>query len=262
MQKTTQIEIMGQNALTFATFAQNKHSDKSKKVRVVLTLLSFAIIIIGVAYYHAVDNSITEADKHSIPLYLAEIKPLPNNPSYEDELFFINAVQQTVQRVASGSLGIPLDQAREPLELYIAKSGSCYDRSRVIEKILRYSGFKTRHISMYSTQKTGSTLKSLLTPQTPSHALAEVLTRKGWLVVGSNNPWVSIDRNNKPISLQEMQVSIEKGISIPWKIDPQSKFYAEPFTFVYGLYSRHGRFYPPYDSIPDINYGELIQNLY
>jgi hypothetical protein len=34
-----------------------------------------------------------------------------------------------------------------------------------------------------------------------------------------------------------------------------------PFTWIYSLYSRHGRFYPPYDPVPDVNWAELAQNL-
>jgi hypothetical protein len=38
------------------------------------------------------------------------------------------------------------------------------------------------------------------------------------------------------------------------------EIYGAPFTYVYGL-SRHGRFYPPYNAVPDVNWGELAQNL-
>ena len=39
------------------------------------------------------------------------------------------------------------------------------------------------------------------------------------------------------------------------------EIYSAPFTWVYGFYSRHGRFYPPYNAVPDVNWGELAQNL-
>ena len=42
----------------------------------------------------------------------------------------------------------------------------------------------------------------------------------------------------------------------------QLTIYTNFFVAVYGLYSRHGRFYPPYNLIPDINYGEFIQNAF
>ena len=32
------------------------------------------------------------------------------------------------------------------------------------------------------------------------------------------------------------------------------------FIYIIGLYSRHGRFYPPYNFIPDINWGEFMYN--
>lgn len=42
---------------------------------------------------------------------------------------------------------------------------------------------------------------------------------------------------------------------------PDIPIYAEGFTFMYGLYSRHGMFYPPYDKVPDINIPEFSQNI-
>jgi hypothetical protein len=44
-------------------------------------------------------------------------------------------------------------------------------------------------------------------------------------------------------------------------INPPGYIYNERFFYIYGLYSRHGRFFPPYNVIPDINYSEFIQNL-
>ena len=39
-----------------------------------------------------------------------------------------------------------------------------------------------------------------------------------------------------------------------------SPVYEEPVWPIHGLYSRHGRFYPPYGWVPDVNYEELVQN--
>ena len=59
---------------------------------------------------------------------------MPEKPSYEDEINFIILVQQSVLRIAPEEKGLPFGQKREPKELYEAKSGLCYDRSRAIEK--------------------------------------------------------------------------------------------------------------------------------
>jgi len=231
----------------------------NRKQSVLISIASLIICAAFVLSYHAVDNSLTEEDRQYIPVYLSEVVPLPENPTYRDELTFIVSVQNSVLNIAPRNDGLPFGQKREPKELYAAKTGLCFDRSRVIEKILRYSGFETRHVSIYSKEKTGSTIKSLITPGVSSHAVTEVLTKNGWLIVDSNEPWVSTDTNIRPVSIENIQLSIENSVHIKWGKEPNN-IYLKPFTFVFGLYSRHGHFYPPYNFVPDINYGEIIQN--
>lgn len=212
--------------------------------------------------YSSVDNSLSQEDKKFIPKYLSGVKQLPENPKYIDELDFIIAVQRSVLNVASSNAGLPYGQKREPKELYEAKTGLCYDRSRVIDKILRYYGFETRHVSVYSTRETGSAIRSLITPGVSSHAVTEVLTKHGWLIVDSNEPFVSIDKNSQPISIKNMQLAVVDGLPIQWNKEPRTDIYRQPFTFIYGLYSRHGQFYPPYNFVPDINYREVVKNVW
>ena len=238
---------------------EKMHHSKKKY----LLLMGIAVIsIVGFLAYSSVDNSLSTEDRQYIQKYLNGMRRLPENPTYFDELEFIVSVQRSVLDVAPGNDGIPYGQKREPKDLYLAKSGLCYDRSRVIEKILRYSGFDTRHISIYSTRETGSAISSLITPEVSSHAVTEVLTANGWLVVDSNRPFVSIDKNRQPIPVQKIKLAGEGLAFIEWNREPQADIYREPFTFIYGLYSRHGKFYPPYNFVPDIHYGEFIQNLF
>ena len=231
--------------------------------RKVILFLSLIVISLSIAlFYNAVDNSLSDDDKQYIPKYLVDIDPLKENPQYKDELKYIIAVQHSVLNIVSGFMQVPHGEKRETKELYVVKSGLCYDRSRVIEKIVRYSGFKTRHIAIYSKEKTGSAFKSLITPGTPSHAITEVLTKNGWLVVDSNAAWVSVDSNMQPVSIDTMQQSIENSSSINWSQDPPFDIYEKPFINIYGLYGRHGNFYPPYNFIPDIHYGEFMRNFF
>jgi len=48
------------------------------------------------------------------------------------------------------------------------------------------------------------------------------------------------------------------------KIDDLMKLkkHSNPVVFMYGLYSRCGRFYSPYSFSPDVNYSEFVQNVY
>lgn len=145
------------------------------------------IFLLFVLYSNGVDNSITEEDERFIPKYLEIIAPHEHESPYEEKLEFIKSIHASVLTVAPNNEGLPYNTEREPKDVYIASKGKWYDRSRVIEKILRYSGFDTRQISIDSTTKTHSAFKSYITPGVPSPAVTEVFTKKGWLVVDSNN---------------------------------------------------------------------------
>lgn len=232
--------------------------------RRIASILAVVAAVSTILAWHRVDDSISEEDRRVIPKYLSGIAALPSAPArqYADEVAFVGNVQRAVLRIAPRHEGLPYDSEREPLDLLQAGHGLCYDRSRVIEKILRYAGFEVRHITFYSTVATGSALKALVRRRTPSHAVTEVLTTEGWLVVESNAPWMSLDVRRHPVSMNIIAASAKRVAHVQWEQPVPSVIYEQPFTFVYGLYSRHGRFYPPYDSIPDVNYGELVQNVW
>ena len=235
----------------------------SSRSRLAVTGSLGAAAIIGLLAWHGVDDSLSADDRRVIPQYLAGIPAMPAGPvrRYQDEIDFIVRVQRAVLRIAPRNVGLPYDATREPGDLLRAGHGLCYDRSRAIEKILRYAGFEVRHISLYSTRDSGSALAALATAGTPSHAVSEVRTREGWLVLDSDDPWVSLDASNGPVAMQTMKAAASGAVHPQWKTPVPNGIYLRPFTFVYGLYSRHGRFYPPYDFIPDVNYTELVQNV-
>jgi hypothetical protein len=213
--------------------------------------------------WSAVDNELTADDAHFVAAFGPAASKLADGATYLDEVRFIRLVQRTALDIAPGNTGIPFGQPREPRNLYEAGSGMCYDRSRTVEKVLRHHGFRTRHLAIYSTVQTGSAARSLLTPGTDSHAVTEVLTRRGWLVVDSNLPWVSVQEDGNPVSMARIHAAaLPGGAPIAWQAAPPLAIYRDTFTFVYGLYSRHGQFYAPYNFVPDVNYGELVQNLW
>jgi hypothetical protein len=230
-------------------------------------VLSSAIALAGLVSlleWHAVDNSVSDQDREYIPKYLVGVPAMPPEPErgYQDEIDFIERVQRAVLNVAPLNEGLPPGSSREPRDLFEARRGLCFDRSRVIEKILRYEAFETRHIALFSTEATGSAMRSLLTPGVASHAVTEVRTTRGWLVVDSNDPWVSLDITSNPIPMSSIKSSAYRREHLAWSRPLPNAIYQQPFTFVYGLYSRHGEFYPPYDFIPDVNYRELVQNVW
>lgn len=191
-----------------------------------LFLMGIALVFVAsFLAYSSVDNSLSLDDRQYIQEYLSGVQRLPDNPTYFDELEFIVSVQGSVLDVVSGNDGIPYGQKREPKELYLARTGRCYDRSRVIEKIVRYSGFKARHISIYSVKETGSAISSFITSGVSSHAVTEVLTTNGWLVVDSNRPFVSIDKNRQPVSIKKIKLAAEGLASVQWNREPQADIY-------------------------------------
>jgi len=233
---------------------------RAKKTLALWLAAACMVLAAGTLYVHQVDNSLTGEDRRYIARFLDGIAPLPERPAYAKQLEFILAVQRSVLAAASGNEGIPHGRAREPKDLYLSRSGLCYDRSRSIEKILAYSGFETRHVAVYAVKGSRSALGVLVSKDADSHSVTEVRTRKGWLVVDSNVAWVSVDRECNPLSIEALREAAQRSRPLPWAMEPAPRIFREPFTFVYGLYSRHGRFYPPYDFLPDIHYGELLRN--
>jgi hypothetical protein len=236
-------------------------SSRWKILVAIMLLIGMALaILLGVLWYHGVENSVTDEDLSYIPLYTANLSPASPENNYEEELRFIQGVQDAVLGVAPVNSGLERRAEREPKDLYLAGKGLCFDRSRVIEKILRHYGFRTRHIFLYSAKDEGP-LKAFFTPGVLSHAVTEVQTERGWLVVDSNDRWISLDSSGNPRGMRELQKTSKGEVTIEWESLPPP-IYSDiaPTVFVYGLYSRHGEFYPPYNFIPDINYGELIEN--
>jgi len=233
-----------------------------QRFRFAAILLLTVPAIAAILAIHAVDNRLSDEDRRVIPRYLTGVAPLPAAPDYAAQLRFIGAVQAAVLAIAPGAGdGLPFDHTREPKDLLEAGSGLCYDRSRAIEKVLRSAGLETRHLALFAIPEGGSALDALLKPGVDSHAVTEVLTRAGWLVVDSNHHWLSLDAAGRPVSIATIARTARGKSAVDWRQPPPAGIYNRPFVSVIGLYSRHGRFYPPYDRIPDVNYGELLQNL-
>ena len=229
-------------------------------------ILSMSVCLLAVAYvaYSSVDNSITAEDRVYIGKILEEggVKPMRKQRGYSDEIEYIKAVQRAVQRLAGKGECSPPGSTREPKDLYIRRRGESYDRSRVIEKMLREAGFQTRHVMLFSTSESGSRLKALIIPGFMSHSITEVLTRRGWLVVDPDDPWISVNRSGEPMLLRAVQSDVDKRL-IAWggtEVRTMPFWYRQHFTYVFGLYSRHGKFYPPYNFFPDINWLEFSYN--
>lgn len=222
------------------------------------------VFLVFVNYFN-VDRTLTDEDRKYIKLYL------PNTPEgiahtlpFEEQIRLIERAQQAVHQRTTGWVGIPEGQPREPKQLYLGRTGLCYDRSRVLEKIFTYLGFPNRHLALFMRESGMHSYETLLFHHVPSHAISEVKTTKGWLMVDSNRLWISLDDNYQPISMPQMQIRYKRGEKINWAQSPDKgddTFYNSRCIALYGLYSRHGRFYPPYAAgVPDYRVRGLFYN--
>jgi hypothetical protein len=230
-------------------------------VRRVLIFSGTAILLAGaVAASHDVSRDVAPADAATARQLLAGYAADAPPRTFEQEVAFISAVQDRVLDAAPVDREIPQGQSRELTQLVRAGHGLCFDRSRAIETVLRTYGFEARHAAIYSTAKTGSALKSLVTPQVQSHALSEVKTSRGWMLVDSNSRWIGLTASGDPVDLAEVP-ALRRARWDSHARDPLPRIFLRPYIWVYGLYSRHGRFYPPFDPVPDLNWAELTANL-
>lgn len=220
-----------------------------------------------VLYFHRVSLHLTEEDKHFITQYLEQL-PAEYNAQvtqsfaqmpYINQLDLVQSIQRIVLVHNPPSSGIPEGQLRNPKQLYESGLGQCYDRSYLMEKIFRYLEAEVRHLSLYQTDEHTNTAWQLLTHNLRSHAALEIKTQQGWMIVDPNTEWVGIDQERAPVDCRKIQEQ-----EVHW-LNPPSKelapFYQDSATAVYGLYSRHGQFFPPYNPIPDIHWPTFFVNL-
>jgi len=202
-----------------------------------------ATVLAGL-WWHAVPTDPTAEDRLAVHHILA--------PTYQDEIAMIALVQARVLAASPLAAGIPKGQPREPADLLRAGGGLCFDRSRAIEKALAALGFQTRHIALYRD------LEALVLPGVGSHALTEVRTAEGWLLVDSVSPWLGLDEAGQPVSAARARLGdVRWGMPLP--TSGGTELLARPgFLFVRGLYSRHGQFFPPYWPFPDIAWRDFL----
>jgi hypothetical protein len=238
-----------------------------------IVLYSTALLILSVAallFVHNVSGAITPEDEiyiHEILKQTGSDDQIKDLESYEGQITAIIGIQNSAFKIAPQTRLIPLDQPREPKDLLLAKAAYCSDRARFIEKALRLYGFKTRFASIYENTPDKNFMQTLVTKGIEgahSHAIVEVQTAKGWLVIDTRTHWISLDKDDNPVSLNELAGFAESKTWPSWSSQSKEDMYflmKDPFYILYGVYSRHGRFYPPYTPyIPDIDFTQFVYN--
>jgi hypothetical protein len=174
--------------------------------------------------------------------------------TFDEEIAMIRTVQEKILQKAPINRGIPPFESREPENLFRLGYGLCYDRSRSIEKALTFVGFRTRHVYVLYRAGKGF-VPALLTYRQPSHAVTEVLTSRGWMLVDSNSAWIALTKNNLPVPADQVWRRVEEFASL-------SEGMEKPAWVFRGLYSRKGSFYRPYIPFPEANWNDLLSAIF
>lgn len=164
------------------------------------------------------------------------------------------AIQKVIAVRIPGKACSPKGQSIEPVDMFKRGHACCFSRARFIELFFTHYGIKARRVSLYQTGRWGSL--ALLVPKVPSHAATEVLTPGGWMGVDSNEPFVLVTVDGKPLTYSPIR-SPEVRARLVRKPSPDW-FYRADYVVVRGLYSRHGYFIGPNLPGPEIDFADFL----
>ena len=220
-------------------------------------IVTCLVALLGL-FYHNVPKKVTLEDELGLVEIFATKKVNGKSLTFEEQILFVDNIVNTLHDNYFVGTPIAYNSSREPAKFILNGGGLCYDFSRTIEKYLMYNGFQTRHVAVYLEH--GGFWKTISMKGVYSHSLTEVKTSKGWMIVDSNLKFYALDDMNKIYSYKDL---VKQKESPKWKLSLEEgirPFYSPNIEYVYGLYSRHGGFYKPYNFIPDYNVSELFYN--
>lgn len=216
-----------------------------------------AALVIGLFYITmglSVDNNITDDDV--LAINSLEISPScakKENRTFENEIKCLKSIQLAIQSIGTRRCASSTDTI-EPSDFLKRGYGCCFDRARFIEKSARYYGFETRHVFLIHPYRNISMTNALPLGQL-SHATSEILTKKGWLGIDSNEPFLLVDSAGNPNTYSSALENIERFPNMA----PRG-FYSKQTDVIYGLYSRHGNFHGANIPGPEYVLRELLYN--
>ena len=131
--------------------------------------------------------------------------------------------------------------------------GCCYDRATLIEQTLRHYEFDVRRVAIYERQ---SFPLKYLVPGIRSHALSEVKSSRGWMLVESLDPLLGIDGDSELYTIGALREGLKEGTlnAESFGVEISGNFFDGDFVWVYGLYSRHGYFFEPHLPVPEVEW--------
>lgn len=230
----------------------------ASKMKIMYSLLLIAVISASVSLLSVVNVS-TSLNASDIAVFQNDLHlaPLRHPQTFADEIAAIKLIQQRVIAKAPDGKGIPMFNEREPSDLLKQGEGSCYDRSRTLDKAMTYIGLPVRHVYLLYRGDSGF-LSALLHYGQQSHAVTEVKTSNGWMFVDSNSEWIALTRDGHVVNADDVWKRAGEFENLPEYLD-------DPWWAIRGMYSRTGHLYPPYTMLytpflmfPDVNWGDFF----
>ena len=223
----------------------------SKKIIFFIFSIVFMITIFQLS---EVDTSLTKEDIKIIRQLNLDNNCI-NTDTIVKQIECVSSIQNKIFSIVLVSHdGIGYNRTREPKDLVKEKKGLCYDRSRFIEKVFTFYNINYRHVAIHFTDDNSSF--PYLKKGSFSHAFTEIYTSKGWMVVDSIEPFIGMDKKGKVYTAKAIKEK-QNFKDIHNNTLPLNLTLGD-YSVIYGLYSRHGKYYPPYNKLPDINWGQFL----
>jgi hypothetical protein len=252
---------------------------KRRGIKIALTLLGIPTLLLFAFNGYP---TVTKEDRTYIEQFLTEWNIAANkdsiHASFEREVAFVSRVQDSIVKNFKGAFN-PNEKVGQVAFYFQNRAGVCYDKALLMEKIFLEYGFQIRHMYIYfrndnlAIERTDFFKKGLT-----SHAMLEVKTQKGWMVVATNGNWLGIDPQDNPLTIHDVRDQLKADNLKLKKPNYYGAYFFEPFRIpsnfliTYGIYSRHGQFLrngpieKPLNSIgiksklPDYNLRMLLYN--
>ncbi len=220
-----------------------------------LCALAFLFINLNLAVITNVSTKVTSSDDavfRTVYNFQQPKQPL----SFDQQILLIKRIQGRVLDKSPIGVPIPEYESREPEDLIRNQSGLCYDRSRTLDKLYTWLGFEVRHVYIlyFKHPVTGeelSPLRALATYGTETHAVTEVKTHKGWIVIDSNSNWISLTRDGNPVGAHDIFARAADFDNLP-------NYFNQSYLAIRGMYSRRGQFYRPFIPYPELNWIDFL----
>ena len=221
--------------------------NKKFATRLTYLFLFFLIVFSLILGFKNVNTDLDSTDIYYFNLFNIEKKT--DDSDFRREITIIRSLQNTIFDLSPVNSQLPDGGPREIADLVKNKAGLCFDRSRSIDKGLKYLGFETRHVFLLYKGSGWSKFFpfAIINRGSPSHAITEVRTSRGWLAVDSYTKWIALDPNGNPVESENIYSEISYLNSTP-------QYFKEPYWVLKGFYTRGGRKYPPYWPIPELNW--------